>query len=180
MVKKLIWVVGLAVVAYLGYAVWYTLKVNPEKGLVVCVPAGQQKTFSYTAESGEKIEDTVSGSSNESCFWSAHIHAVMDLTYCGQQFDLAKDKGDLRGPHTHKEKNEMHAPHSPQPVDSKTNEFINPTPLTVGGFLDAMDIDTKTPCPGSKNSVATVTINNQQKTLDYIWQDEDQIKIIYQ
>lgn len=175
----LISLILLVVVGYLGYAVWYTLQVNPEQGLVVCVPPGEQKTFTQTTKTGEKVETTV-GEGQEVCFWTAHIHATLDLIYCGVKQDLPKDKGDLRGPHTHKEPNKMHSPHSPQKVEPTTKDFLDPTPLTVKGFLDAMEIDTKTPCPRSSSSSAAVTVNEQLKNLDYIWKDGDKLEVLYE
>lgn len=178
LIKFLRWLSVLAIAIFFGYSIWYTKQVNPEQGLVTCVAPGEQKTFTYTTESGEKVESTINGK-QDACFWTAHIHAIMDLNYCGAKLDLPKDKANLSGPHTHKEVNKMHSPHSPQPVDAVSKQFINPKPLTVNGFLDAMDIDTKTPCPGANASVVSVTVNGQLKDTDYLWQDGDRIDVVY-
>lgn len=180
LLRYLVWLLVLAVGAYIAYSVWYTKQINPEQGLAVCVPAGKQKTFSYTSATGETVTETV-GEKKETCFWSAHIHAQMDLTYCGRQLTIPKDKGRLRGPHTHKEPNKIHSAHSPQKVDPVTKQFLDPTPLTISGFLDAMEIDTTTPCPSASTSTAVVTVNGKTEPsgLNYLWQDGDEIRVVY-
>lgn len=179
--RYLLWIIVFAIAGYIGYSVWYTKQVNPEQGLVVCVPAGQQKTFTYTTESGEKVASTIGGG-KDACFWSAHIHATMDLTYCGAHMDMPKDKGILSGPHMHKEPNKMHSPHSPQKVDPATKQFLDPTPLTVKGFLDAMEIDTVKPCPGKQASAARLSASGLQvkEGLNYVWKDGDNISVRYE
>ncbi len=127
--------------------------------------------------------------SETECYWSAHIHAEVDVNTCGEEFRFPVEKGRLDGPHTHEEKNLIHF-HERLPIDTATKDILNTQPLMLGAFFDAMDVNFDSDKILDKNNGDFC--NDKQSTLkmfvngvpsssfrDYIWKDGDKINLVF-
>ena len=124
------------------------------------------------------------------CYWSAHIHAEVAISICGEEsYRFPVEKGPLNEPHTHEEKNLIHF-HERLLIDPATKEILDPEPLTLGAFFNSMEVafdETQVldsangdPCNGESGSVK-MFVNGKPSAdfRDYIWKDGDKIKIIF-
>lgn len=136
--------------------------------------------------------------SESECYWSAHIHAEVDIDLCGDKsYRFPIEKGSLDGPHTHEERNLIHF-HERLRYDPATKEILDPGPLTLGAFFDAMEVpfdsskvldrqegDLRNGKPGSvkmfvsRNWVREELGQPHAEYRDFIWRDGDVITIVF-
>ncbi len=111
------------------------------------------------------------------CEKSTHIHANIELEECGKQIYLNKEEGRTDKQHTHKELNRIHW-HAHEKVDT-TGEPLDNSDRTIKSLLTSVNINLVKQC-GPKSSIIKVFINGveMETGLDYVWKDEDKIKIL--
>lgn len=125
----------------------------------------------------------------DKCYWTAHIHTEVDVNICGKEFRFPVEKGRLDRPHTHEEKNLIHF-HERLLIDPVTKEILNPQPLTLGAFFDAMEVQfdenkvldkTNGDSCNNQSSSVKMFVNGKPSALlrDYIWKDGDKINIVF-
>ena len=173
----LLLVTGLAYSVYDVYATGAA-----ERGVVVCTDD----------------EGMTPGASGHTCYWSAHIHAEVNIDLCGDKsYRFAVEQGRLDGPHTHEERNLIHF-HERLMIDPTTREILDTRLLTLGAFFDAMEVPFDSDKALDKNNgetcngkPATMKMfvskdwnrNNLGKPIasfrDYIWENGDVITIIF-
>ncbi len=154
-----------------------------ERGVVVCL--------------SDKGEMTPEASGN-TCYWSAHIHAEVNIDLCGDtSYRFPVEKGALDGPHTHEERNLIHF-HERLRIDENSKEILDTQLLTLGAFFDAMEVPfdngkvlDKTNGQTCDNQLSTVKMfvnkdwnrNSLGKPVasfrDYAWEDGDVITVIF-
>jgi len=167
--KHWLWYVGYAaaliVLIYVGYSVWYYLSnVEEIEEFQVCAEGKCIKTF--------------------------HVHADISIVLCGKKVMLPLEKGDLAGPHTHKERNYIHF-HERLPYEPTSGQLLETLPLTLETFMNEMDMRFNERCvaeycngdlcPDGKAGTVRVFINEQPNTEfgQYIWKDKDEISITF-
>ena len=161
-----IFIVLLAGAAGLGYSLYITIKSGAvDAGVVSCPSAGQ-------------------------CIWTAHIHAYLPISICGEDYRLPIEIGALTGPHTHEEKNIAHW-HDKLPYDKKTKEIMDAAPLTLGAFFDAIEVPFNSDriankknsdlCPDGSKGITKVLVNGTivENPREYIWKNHDIIMIFF-
>lgn len=107
----------------------------------------------------------------QKCYYTAHLHIVLNVIVDGKKVDLHFEKGSLQKSHTHAEENKIHW-HATLPVDPQTKQITDYSSLKLKAVLDELQINYQ----GKK---VKVLINGQEKSegLDYIWQDGDNVEI---
>jgi len=127
--------------------------------------------------------------SESECYWSAHIHAEVDVNICGEEYRFPVEKGPLNGPHTHEEKNLIHF-HERLRIDPVTKEILDTKPLTLGSFFDNMEVSFDNDrvlnkingdlCNGQPGTVK-MFVNGKPSSdfRDYVWKDGDKIIIVF-
>ncbi len=160
-----IWSIIVLVIAGLTYSLYATIKANPSLGIVTCPQEG-------------------------SCFWTAHIHAFVPISICGEEYRLPIEVGRLDGPHTHEEKNTIHW-HDKLPYDQTTQSITNTEPLTLGAFFSAIEValsdrriadkNNGDLCPDGKAGTVKVFVNGSpvSEFREFIWKDQDVIVIFF-
>lgn len=165
--------VGILIVAGLGYSLYVVLQTGTSAGIVTCPSEGN-------------------------CVWSAHIHSFIPISICGAEYRLPIEVGNLNRPHTHEEKNIAHW-HDTLPYDMTTQTITNTEPLTLGAFFDEIKIPfakdriadkkngdscdgtvcKKAPC--EESATVKMFINGKSSDLfrNYIWRDKDVIQIFF-
>lgn len=184
-----------SVILVLALAALYAMRTKKIKrtvslSLVLVVLIGLSYSVYIVYSSGAAQRGvTVCVSENE-CYWSAHIHAEVTVDICGDDsFRFPVEKGPLNGSHTHEEKNLIHF-HERLLIDTKTQEILDPQPLTLGAFFDAMEetldsekiFDKKNGdlCKGQLSTVKMFVNGRPSSSFrDYIWKDGDKIKIVF-
>lgn len=122
------------------------------------------------------------------CRISMHWHAELEeMTVCGAKAERPWEEGDLAGPHTHKD-NKIHV-HTILPIDPTTKEILETTPLTLGGFFDAIGWQFNTTCfqdtCGTCNGAPATTKvwKNGELVEDNIrdvrWKDGDKFRVVF-
>lgn len=121
------------------------------------------------------------------CYWSAHIHASVDVTACGAGLRFPVEKGPLSGPHTHEEKNLIHFHERLRLNDA--GAVVDATPLRLGAFFDAMNVtfdkdrilDKRNGDSCREASVLKMTVNGKPRDTfrDYVWKDGDKIALVF-
>lgn len=149
--------------------------------------------FTYSILEYKKISVQSKGlitCAEEKCFWTAHIHTLVRVNLCGQEFSLPKLVGPLSGIHTHTEKNILHW-HDKLPADPETHALLDTTPLTIGFGLNVMSIPFTVDslleekngdmCPSGKPGSLKFFVNGTSLPADpsYVWKDRDIIDIIF-
>ncbi|HEY4475108.1 MAG TPA: hypothetical protein VJB92_00035 [Candidatus Paceibacterota bacterium] len=165
MKAAIIWPVIIILAGVLAYSLYVTLKANPSAGVVTCVASGE-------------------------CFWTAHVHAFVPISICGEEFRLPIEKGALGGPHTHEEKNTIHW-HDRLPYDKKTQSITETEPLTLGAFFDALEIQFNDQSIAEKinggrcsdGAIGSIKIFANGELItnarNHIWKDKDVIAIFF-
>ena len=161
-----IWVIIIIALAALAYSLSETLKQDQGLGIVTCV-------------------------NSTTCYWTAHIHAYLPISICGNDFRLPIEVGALNGPHTHEEKNIAHW-HDRLPYDQKTSSITNTEPLTLGAFSEAVKINLDNDrindkkngdlCPDGTTGTLKIFVNGKyysDNIKDYIWRNRDVISIFF-
>lgn len=136
--------------------------------------------------------------SETECYWSAHIHAEVNIDVCGDRsYRFPVEKGRLDGPHTHEERNRIHF-HERLRFDPQTKEILDAKPLMLGAFFDAMavpfdkgrvlDKQNSELCNNQPGSVKMFVSRNWNRNelgkpsgnfRDYIWKNGDVITIVF-
>ncbi|RJQ28808.1 hypothetical protein C4571_02845 [Candidatus Parcubacteria bacterium] len=123
---------------------------------------------------------------NNQCFWSAHIHAYVPVTICGESYSFPKFKGALAEFHTHGEENVVHW-HDKIPYDQKTKKFLESAPFALTVIFKNLDlpVDEKglfrrengAACEDGRNGVWKVFVNGAYYPdwRNYEWKDRDVI-----
>ncbi len=177
MARKDIWKKERDWKAYLGYA-----------AAIIFLAYVAYSVYYYlsTAEKVEEYDVCVDGR----CIKTFHTHADISFDICGRNINLPLEKGDLAGPHTHKERNMLHF-HERLPYDPNTGQLLETRPLTVGAFMNEMDIRFNDRCiaeycngdlcPDGKPGTVRMFINEQPNTEfgQYVWKDGDEILITF-
>lgn len=127
-------------------------KVESEKPLVICQPQNAPP---------EK----------QRCFWTAHIHAHVEVFKKGNRIPLNFEQGILEGIHTHSEKDKIHW-HGLIPVDPTIKEVRDWSALKV----ENLPRDLKLSIEGTPKFI----VNSKEVVSSYIWQDGDHIEIKYE
>ena len=147
-------------------------------------------SLAVTLRSGAVKSGVVTCLDNGECYWTAHIHAYVPISICGQEYRLPIEKGDLTGPHTHEEKNLAHW-HDRLAYDSKTKQITNTRPLLLKSFFEAIGIpfsntglDGKTNgdlCPDGKRGQLKGFVNGShvENIESHILRDRDVIQIFF-
>lgn len=107
------------------------------------------------------------------CFWTAHIHAIVKVFKGGQQVQLNFEQGKLEEEHTHSERDKLHW-HGLIPVDPTTNsgqvqEVKDWAALQVKNLPKDLGLTIQ----GEPKFI----VNGQEVSPDYIWKDGDEIQI---
>ncbi len=121
------------------------------------------------------------------CRISVHWHATLEaMSVCGTTVERPWETGDLDGPHTHKD-NRMHV-HTILPINPNTKELLEPYPMTLGGFFDAINWkftdncfkDTCDACNGQPASTH-VMVNGRpvENFRYYVWKDGDTVSVAF-
>jgi hypothetical protein len=115
---------------------------------------------------------------NTVCEESKHIHAEIEVSYCGEQIQFPKENGDTGKQHTHKERNKIHW-HARIPIEPETKIYIDSTPRKLVSFFEQMGMTPPFSCPTNPNPDVEVIVNNnvQLEGLDYVWQEGDNIHV---
>lgn len=158
--------------------------------LLIAAAVGLSYGVFKTHASGAAAEGIIVCPTPGNCLWTAHVHAQLEFSICGEEIRLQVEKGPLDGPHTHEEKNLIHW-HERTPIDQATGKLLDTTPLKLGSFFDAMEVafsDTQIgdkedgdTCPDGKPGVLKAFVNGIpiDNARDYIWKDKDVIKIVF-
>ena len=110
--KTLGWIIVMLAVLYIAYATYYTW-------------------YNDISTTGLEICD------EQGCRLSMHWHAELEkMSVCGEIVERKWEEGDLAGPHTHKD-DRIHL-HTVLKIDPQSKELLERTPMTIGGFFDAM------------------------------------------
>src|SRR3989344_7796724 len=146
--------------------------------LVLGVLIGYSVAYYLQSEVEETGVDVCVG---EVCSRSIHIHADLSGSICGQAINLTKEQGPLTEAHTHKEKNLLHF-HNTLQFDRQTNRVLDYGPLALKKSLADLDMVLPETCLGS-DQAAKLQLKVNDKIvaagLDYIWQDGDELELIY-
>lgn len=154
----LIFFAGSAVLFYFGYQAYkaYTTSDYDVQGFFVCNP------------------------DNSVCERSQHVHSDIEFIACGKEVDFPKEKGNTNHQHTHKELNKIHW-HARERVDPKTQELLDKTPRMLKAFFSEIEYKIPDSCNGKPASVTLFVngVENSEK-LDYVWKDDDKLKVVVQ
>jgi len=107
----------------------------------------------------------------QECFWTAHIHAHVEVYENGKRIPLKFEQGKLEGSHTHSENDKIHW-HGLIPVDPITKEIKDWSALEVKNLAKDLNLP-------ERNFVKFI-VNNQSVDPSYIWKDGDHIEIHYE
>lgn len=127
-------------------------KTQTEKQLVICQP-----------QSAPLEQQT--------CNWTAHIHATVKLFNKGEEIQVKFEEGELEGQHTHSESNKLHW-HGLIPVDPKTKEVTDWSAIEVQKIVTDFNL--------SQGGTPKFIVNSQEVEPSYVWQDGDTIEISYE
>ena len=192
--------VAILAVILAAYYAYHTKKIKKAfivaAVLIAAVAISYSLYFVYTSGAAERGV-TVCITPDE-CYWSAHIHAEVNIDVCGDEsYRFPVEEGPLDGPHTHEEKNLIHF-HERLRYDPVTKEIFDTTPLTLGAFFDNMEVNFDSGrildkqagdlCNGQPGSVKMYVSRDWNRNelgkpegnfRDYIWKDGDVITIIF-
>lgn len=107
----------------------------------------------------------------QTCNWTAHIHATVKLFSGGKEIPVKFEEGVLEGQHTHSETNKLHW-HGLIPVDPKTKEVTDWSALEVQKIITDFNL--------SQGGTPKFIVNGKEVESSYIWQDGDTIEIHYE
>lgn len=107
----------------------------------------------------------------QTCNWTAHIHATVRLFSKGQEIPVKFEEGELEGQHTHSEPNKLHW-HGLIPVDPKTKEVTDWSALQVQKIV--------TDFKPSEEGAPKFIVNDKKVEPSYVWHDGDNIEIHYE
>lgn len=142
------WVAGVLSALVLGIAAWRWQKLPKKKrktllwlktagGILVVLAFTYVAYSTYVywysgiAVSGLELCD------ESGCRISVHWHAALEeMRACDEIVERPWETGDLEGPHTHKD-NSIHM-HTVLEINPATKELLDPYPMTLGGFFDAI------------------------------------------
>ena len=186
----------LVVVAFLLCLIFlYTAKSRKLKtgivlSLIILLTAGLAYSVVIVHTSGAAQRGVKVCVSDSECYWSAHIHAELELDICGDaSYRFPIEVGPLDGPHTHEEKNRIHF-HERLRIDPKTEIILNTSLLHVGTFLDNMEVEfSRDMIQDKKNGdvcndkpgYVKMYVNEKPNGAfrDYVWKDGDKIRIVF-
>ena len=116
---------------------------------------------------------------NTICEESKHIHADIEVSFCGKDIQFPKETDNTYKQHTHKERNKLHW-HARISLDPETQTYIDATPRRLAAFFEQMNTPIPTSCPSNPTPSVSVKVNDKEETeaFDYIWQDGDRIHVI--
>ena len=137
-------------------------KVQSEKPLVICQPQNALPDQSSSAEAT---------AGKQKCFWTAHIHAHVQVFKNEKELPVRFEEGKLEGQHTHSEPNKLHW-HGLIPVDPKTKEVTDWSALEVRQFVAHINL--------SQEGALKFIVNGKEVEPSYIWKDGDTIEIRYE
>lgn len=123
-------------------------KTQSEKPLVICNPSNVPPE-------------------QQTCNWTAHIHATVKIFMKSEQASLGFEQGNLEGAHSHAEPNKIHW-HGLIPVDPKTKEVTDWSALELSKLA-----------LGGRETKPKFIVNAKETDPSYIWQDGDTIEIHY-
>lgn len=127
-------------------------KAQSEKPLVICQPQNAPPE-------------------QQTCNWTAHIHAMVRLFNGGKEIPVKFEEGVLGGQHTHSEPNKLHW-HGLIPVNPKTKEVTNWSALEVQKIVTDFNL--------SQGGIPKFIVNSKEVEPSYIWKDGDNIEIHYE
>lgn len=104
----------------------------------------------------------------QQCFWTAHIHAHVEIFKNSKSVPVRFEQGELEEEHTHSESNKLHW-HGLIPVNPQIKEVNDWSPLRIG----AIPKDLKLQIEGKPVFI----VNGQEVDPSYVWQDGDHIEI---
>ena len=107
-------------------------------GAIVLLIATLGYSLYQTYQSGALRAGTVTDT-GAGYIWTAHLHAYVPISICGEAFRLPVEVGPLTGPHTHEEKNIVHW-HDKLPYDKERGAILDTRPLTLGAFFEAIGV----------------------------------------
>jgi len=163
--KLLTGIIIAAVIFGLGYSVSSFYNEGGEKGFTVCGPDG--------------------------CDLAIHAHAELEMSVCGEEYDLGLEDGNLGQQHTHKEKNKLHF-HSLIKSEKDTGKLLEPEKLFVGELFDQLEIQFTKECfgeycngdicPNGNAGELKMTVNGipNEEYDEYVWNDGDTVKISFE
>lgn len=151
--------------------------------IVYIMHASYYHWYSGVSTAGIEICD------DRGCRISMHWHATLEeMSVCGQTVERPWEKGDLAGPHTHKD-NKIHL-HTILPIDPQTKEILDTYPMTLGGFFDSIEWkfsqncfeDACDTCNGQPASTKVWRNGNlvEENIRDLIWKDGDTLVIKFE
>ncbi|OGF01948.1 MAG: hypothetical protein A3G07_02755 [Candidatus Doudnabacteria bacterium RIFCSPLOWO2_12_FULL_47_12] len=143
-----------------------------------------------TFRSGATKSGVITCLDSGECFWTAHIHAYIPVTICGQEYRLPIEKGDLSGPHTHEEKNLAHW-HDRLAYDPQARQIIDTRPLLLKSFFEAIAMPFSNTgiagknngdiCPGGGKGSLQMFVGGKymENPESYIMRDLDVVQIFF-
>ena len=156
--------------------------------LLILAATGLSYSVYILYSSGAASQGVVVCTTSTECYWSAHVHAEVNVNMCGKEFRFPVEKGRLDGPHTHEEKNLIHW-HDRLKIDPSTKEILDPSSLTLGAFFDAMEMNLSETqigdmqngdlCNGPSTLKMYVNGKPSASFRDYIWKDGDKISFVF-
>jgi len=126
--------------------------VQSEKPLIICQPQ-------------DALPD------QQKCFWTAHIHAHMQVFRGSTEIPVGFEQGELEKSHTHTEQNKIHW-HGLIPVDPNTKEVKDWSLFKI----ENLPRDLKLSLEGQPKFI----VNSKGVNPSYIWQDGDHVEIHYE
>jgi len=157
--------------------------------IAVIILLGIAYSLFITFKSGARSSGLIVCPQENKCYWTAHIHAYVPIKICGEDKRLPIELGPLNEPHTHEEKNVIHW-HDRLLYDNVNKKLLDPAPLTLGAFFDALKVnfnldsilDKKNGdlCPdGTSTLKMFVNGKRNDQFRDYIWKDKDVIVLAF-
>lgn len=166
------------------------IKQSVVASIVILIAGGLVYSLIVVFKTGAIKTGVVTCLENESCYWTAHIHAYLPTSICGQEYRLPIEQGPLGGPHTHEEKNIAHW-HDRLNYDQKSGQITETEPLTVSTFFESINVvltnqsiaDKKNGdlCPVGAAGTLKAFVNGQYTPdiVSHIWQDKEVISIFF-
>lgn len=138
--------------------------------------------FAYSIREYQKTAAQTAGlvtCAEGQCYWTAHMHAWVRISACGNRINLPKLTGPLSGPHTHTEENILHW-HDKLPADPVTKKIINDMPLRISYGLATIGVSLTDTCANNTPAIAKFFVNGEPRAdfAEYAWHDRDIIDIV--
>ncbi len=178
--------------------IWYSglkgkkknIKRSITLSVILLIAAGVAYSLYVTFTSGAAQSGIIVCPSENECYWTAHVHTYVPIKVCGEDVRLPIEKGSLAGPHTHEEKNIIHW-HERLLYDKNTQKLVDATPLTLGAFFDAIEVqftedsilDKKNndQCLDNTGGTLKMFVNGKYMppSRDHVWKDREVIYFVF-